>query len=165
MSTVVERKALTVAQRTAEALKQAGEFLTLDDSKRLQAALLEAAAVGVQRNSAFAAHVRGLYEAMAPRRAPAVAKRTKPATPDIHIEPVKPEIGYRFDPTAPPDPYFLAEFYGSHQLRLALERYTVAPLREAVRPVKVANPRTKPSGTSRQALINYIVEHVAGPGY
>jgi hypothetical protein len=34
-----------------------------------------------------------------------------------------------------------------------------------VKPINDKNPHVKPSGTSHQALNDYIVQHVAGPGY
>jgi hypothetical protein len=159
-----------VAQRTADATQSVAAFLGLDDLKRLGAALAEAAAEGVHRNPSFAAHVRALYEQMAPpkpaRPAQAGARkgaRSKVVEPDVELVPVNYEAARDFviDPSAPPDPYFLLDFYGAHQLALALQRYTATPLRAAVNMVKERNPRTKPGGTSKQALIDYIVEYVA----
>jgi hypothetical protein len=157
----------TISQRTSEAARLAGEFLGLDDLKRLGAALAEAASEGIQRNPNFAAHVRALYEQMAPKPAvsrSAKAPRSKALEPDVELIPVNYAAAKdaNLDPTAPPDPYFLLDFYGAHQLALALKRYTPARLREAVKMVKQRNPRTKPKGTSGQALIDYIVEYVAG---
>lgn len=163
MPTAVEQKPLTVTQRAAEAAREAGEFLGLDDLKRMSAALAEAAVDGIRRNQAFAAHVRKLYEDMAPK--PAAKKKTPSArvAPDVELIPRKQMEGYRLDPGAPPDPYFLNEYYGSDQLALALARYDAPALREAVKPVKRRHPGTKPKGTSRQALIDYIIDFVATP--
>lgn len=163
MSSVVSQRPLTVAQRTAEAARQAGELLAVDDQKRVTAALSEAALDGMRRNSAFVEHVRKLYDDMAPKRAP-VARRsaTGRAAPGVELVPRKRVVGHDPDPAAPPDPYFLLELYEADQLPLALQRYTVARLREAVKLVKARNPGTKPKGASGQALIDYIVEYVAG---
>lgn len=162
MSTAVRTKPPTVAQRASAAAQQAADMLELADLKRLSAALTMAAAEGVQRNPSFAAHVRTLYEELAPRRAAQRASRTKPVAPDVELVPIKSMEGRQFDPVAPPDPYFLFEFYGMSQLPLALQRYTVPRLQKAVKLVREHNPGTKPKGTSRQALIDYIVEYVAG---
>src|SRR5690242_5432691 len=92
MSNGVEQKRLTVAQRTSEAARLTAEFLGLEDVKRVAAALAEAAAEGVRRNPSFTAHVRSLYEEMAPRpasrKAPAGAKSKKVA-PDVTLVPIK----------------------------------------------------------------------------
>jgi hypothetical protein len=79
----------------------------------------------------------------------------------VELIPIKSMEGHKFDPVAPPDPYFLLEFYGAAQLPLALQRYTLPRLQKAVKLVKERNPRTKPNGASRQAVIDYLVEYVA----
>lgn len=167
MPVATEPKPLTVTQRTAEATREVAETLGLQDLKRVAAALSEAAAEGVRKNTAFAAHVRKLYEEMAPKPAATSTRKrsqAKTSAPDIELIPIKQVEGI-LNPAAPPDPYFLVDLYGPHQLRLALTRYTPARIREAVAPVKSRSGGARPSGTSRQALIDYIVEHVAGPGY
>lgn len=165
MSSVVSARALSVAQRTTEATQQAADLLQLTDVKRLGAAPTLAVVEGVRRNASFAAHVRTLYEELAPKprstRNTQTARRAKLVAPDVELVPIKSMEGRQFDPVAPPDPYFLYEFYGAAQLPLALERYTVPRLQKAVKLVKERNPRTKPNGTSRQAVIDYIVEYVA----
>src|SRR5262249_35756641 len=152
MSTAVERKQLTVAQRTSEAARLAGDLLGLDDLKRVAAALAEAAVEGVRRNPSFAAHVRTLYEDMA-ARPPAAKKSRAPqsrkAEPDVELIPLKHIPGHEADSAAPPDPYFLVEFYGAVQLPLALSRYTVAELRDAVKVVQRRHTGTKPAGVGR----------------
>lgn len=161
MSSAVRQKQLTVAQRAAEAINQTLEALGLEDTKRLSAALTIAAAEGVRKNPAFASHVRFLYEDMAPKRA--TPKRVKVAA-DVELIPVKQVEGV-LNPAAAPDPYFLLELYGAHQLRLALQRYTATRLKEAVVLVQERHPGTKPKGrATKETMIDYIVEHVAGAG-
>lgn len=63
------------------------------------------------------------------------------------------------------DPFELALDYGRDQLRNVIRRASLPNLRVAVNLVKDRNPGTKPSGASKQALVDFIVEHVAGPGY
>ncbi len=160
MSSVVSSKASTVAQRSSEATQQAAELLQLSDLKRLGAALSLAALEGVRRNPSFAAHVRAVYEELAPKRPAPSIRRSKPVAPDVELIPIKSMEGHTFDPVAPPDPYFLYEFYGAAQLPLALQRYTLPRLQKAVKLVKERNPRTNPNGASRQAVIDYLVEYV-----
>ncbi len=64
------------------------------------------------------------------------------------------------------DPYLTLEDFGHDQLRAALNRETQRSLRSAVEVVQARNPGTAPhSRTRNQDMIDYIVEHVAGPGY
>jgi hypothetical protein len=162
MSTVVEgTRRLTPTQRVTEAAQQVASTLGLEDQKRVSAALAEAAAEAVRRDSLFAARVRILYKEMTP--APATRRATAGGTraaPDVELVPIKQVEGWFLNPGAPPDPYFLLELYGPKQLPLALQRYTVARLREAVELVQQRNPGTGPRGKTRQALIDYIVAHV-----
>jgi hypothetical protein len=58
------------------------------------------------------------------------------------------------------------EEYGADQLRAVLQRSTQRSLREAVDAVQEREPGTRPASRTRNAdMIDYIVEHVAGPGY
>lgn len=64
------------------------------------------------------------------------------------------------------DPYLVLEDYGRDQLRAVLERDTQRRLRTAVDMVQARNPDTKPRGrTHITDMVDYIMEHVAGPGY
>jgi hypothetical protein len=165
MSTAIETRKRTPTQRVTEAAQQVATTLGLEDQKRVSAALAEAAAEAVRRDSLFAARVRILYNQMTP--APATRRTTTQgrgtrAAPDVELVPIKQVEGWFLNPAAPPDPYFLLEVYGSKQLPLALQRYTVARLREAVELVQQRNPGTRPTGKTRQHLIDYIVERVSG---
>jgi hypothetical protein len=71
----------------------------------------------------------------------------------------------RQNPSHVVDPYELALDYGRDQLRNVVRRVSQPNLRVAVGLVKERNPGKKPSGQSKQALVDFIVEHVAGPGY
>ena len=162
MSTVLE-KPLTATQRATKASRQAAELLGLADAKAVSAALAEAALEGIRRNPSFAAHVRNLYGEIT-----ATAKPKRPtsrsAAPDVELVPRK-HIGAReANPGAPPDPYYLLELYEADQLPLALGRYKVPDLKLAAELVQQRNPGTKPTNKgSRDALIEYIVQHVAVP--
>jgi len=172
MPTAVRPKRLTVAQRTAEAMRVSAEYFHFEDQKRAAAAVAEAAAEAVQRDRGFAARVQALYEDMAPPpptlRQPAArtggktgAKVAKVAA-DVDLVPIKYIPGYEADSSAPPDPYLLLEMYGRAQLPLAIGRYDAPDLQQAVKLVKARNPKTHPSGRSWQALVDYIIAYVGG---
>jgi hypothetical protein len=64
------------------------------------------------------------------------------------------------------DPYELALDYGRDQLRNVLGRAAKTNLKVAVGLVQQRNPGTKPTDArTNQGLVDYIVQHVAGPGY
>lgn len=71
-----------------------------------------------------------------------------------------------FNPYGKLDPYRLLDEYGREHLRAVLMRATQRLLREAVDIVQSHEPATKPASRSRNdAMIDYIVENVAGPGF
>ena len=162
MSSAVETKRLTPAQRVSECARVVSEELGLKDTKLVTAALVEAAAQGVRRNPAFAAHVRTLYEEMAAQ--PQRGRSTRPLVPwDVELTPVKQIEGYVANPALAPDPYLLFEAYGSAQLPLALGRYGLPDLLLAAESVRQRNPGTKPKNKARRAdVIDYIVRYVTG---
>ena len=97
-----------------------------------------------------------------PKPAPA-AKPAKPTKPKAkrreltRIASVDPAL---LDPYKPPNPWALRTMYGDHQLHAALERYSTDELRRALPAVKARHPGTKPSGTSKAAIIAYIRKYV-----
>jgi hypothetical protein len=164
-----EGKAPTIAQRATEATARASRFLHLEDTKRLAAAIAEAAADELVRNHAFAELVRGRYGQLAPRKPVRTTPRTttpRPkmtgvTLPDDDLIPIKRIEGQRITLAGPVDPYFLHEFYGAHQLRRALERHPLRKLQEASALVEERNPGTRPTKkTDKVAIVDYIVAHV-----
>lgn len=162
MPTAVEKR-LTPTQRATEAAQQAAELLGYSDVKTMAAALAEAAVEAVRSSSAFAEQVRTRYVALSES-----VKPKRPSTPrirpDIELTPRR-HVGAReANPGAAPDPYYLFELYGADQLPLALGRYKLADLKLAAQLVQQRHPGTKPtSKTSREALMAYIIQHVATP--
>lgn len=155
MSTVIDPKPLTVAQRTTEAVRKAADMMAVDDVKRMGAALVEAALEQMHQDAAFSVRVRNLYDAMAaPKKATGAHTRRKAG--HVELVPIR-QIDIEINPAAPPDPYFLLDLYGPAQLALALQPYTAARLRETMKQVQQRNPGTKPDGPSKQQLIEYIV--------
>jgi hypothetical protein len=64
------------------------------------------------------------------------------------------------------DPYVLSRNYEPWELRQVLGSATAARLKEAVEIVQTREPGTAPKGRTKKAdMIDYIVEHVVGPGY
>jgi hypothetical protein len=64
------------------------------------------------------------------------------------------------------DPYQLVEDVGRDHLRASLAGTTQRRLRSAVDAVITQNPGAKPTNrTQNEAMIDFIVEYVAGPGY
>jgi hypothetical protein len=161
MSTSLAHKPLTFAQRAAAATQRVAEQQQLTDLKRLAAALAELAAEEVQRNPGFAVRLRGLYEDLAPQTKVATVRATKTAkAPAKPLTPIKRIVGFEIDPSAPLDPYFQLEIYGAEQLEAALRRHTKANLHEAAEIVQDRHPGTSPAGTSKDALLAYIIAHV-----
>ncbi|HEX8995192.1 MAG TPA: hypothetical protein VF812_04115 [Ktedonobacterales bacterium] len=156
MPNAVKSKPATASQRSAGAIQQASEYLELEDAKRLGAALTIAAAETLRTYPQLADMVRRVYEELQPPKKTTSGNRGKKA-PEVELIPVKSMEGQFRDPSAPLDPYFLLELYGPKQLPLALDRYTATRLREGVKTVQARHPGTKPAGTAKQALIDYIV--------
>jgi hypothetical protein len=166
MSTAVSTRQLTPTQRISEATRRVSEQLGLADHKLVTAALVEAAAEGVQRNGPFATHVRTLYEKMAARPQPRRASPKSSIVPwDVELTPVKYIEGYVANPALPPDPYLLYEAYGTAQLPTALGRYKLSDLLLAAETVQQRHPGTKPKNKrNRDDVIDYIVRYVTGRG-
>ena len=96
-----------------------------------------------------------------PQRPPSAADLPSIQQASEHeLRPIKSMEGRLRDPAAPIDPYFLKSLYGDAQLHMALARYTVPRLSEAVRAVQAQHPGTRPSGRDRAALIAYIERYV-----
>lgn len=162
MSNALDSGPLTVAQRAAAAAQQAAELLHLDDIKALAATLAEEALESLQRDPAFAARVLQRYATLARPTSRPKRARSQPVDSAEDLTPIRHIGGHPANPGAPPDPYYLYDLYGAHQLRRALSRYKLPELRLATQLVQERNPGTKPSNKSkRDPLIDYIVEQVA----
>jgi len=161
MLTSVASKSAIFAQRATAAVERVAERQHLSDVKRLAAALAELAAEEIERNPGFAVRLRGLYEDLAPPRKATAARGTRSTKASAKtLKPIKQLEGYDIDPSAPLDPYFQLEVYGAEQLEAALRRHTKSNLLEAVEMVQDRHPGTSPRGTSKDALLAYIIAHV-----
>lgn len=159
MSTTVKRKLNAIS-----AAQQAAFLLNLPDTKRLGIALAEAAADEIASNEAFARKVRMLYDAVESleRKGPSSRPKENTAAPIKQLIPIKPvEPGsVEISAAKPLDPYWLNEVFGSHQLREALDGYSVSKLKEGAAMVEQHTGVKPISKTKKSALIDYIVEHV-----
>ena len=162
MSVIV--KSQTVQQRSAEATRTLRALLGLNDLKLLSASIAEAAAEEIVRNERFSGRVRNIYAELESKQQTPTSHRRQ--THDVELTPLPGAEHVRVDPFAPLDPFLLQRLYGSKQLRQALSVYSLSKLKEALSPVEERNPGTKPTNKGRKdAIIDYIVEHVAGPGF
>jgi hypothetical protein len=177
VSSAVEMTTASVQERTAEASRVLCAALGLvglsaTNMKYLMLALAEVADEEIHRNADFAARLRSRYEALVPAR-PSRAGRSSGASrpsrssgpPKTRLTPVGTVDEGLLDPYAPPNPFLLQQLYGNEQLAAALGRHSLAALKQAVDVVQEQFPGTKPKKLTKPGIIDYIVEHVAGPGY
>jgi hypothetical protein len=131
------------------------------DEKAVVTAALEVVSEHLAWDVGLLRSLREKYEELA-----AAATRTQ--KPHLGARPVirNPSALAGHNPLARTDPYELDAAYEHDQLRSVLASLTQRSLREAVDIVQSREPNTKPASRSLKAdMIDYIVEHVAGPGY
>lgn len=163
-------KPMTATQRKTLAMKL---LVTSVESDTIQApsestltiASLEIISEWIGIDPEVQQRLRDKYEEIA-----ALSAKKPKSTPQIPPMPtVLPGRGRSVDtynPYAKLDPYELLDDYGAHQLRAALMHMTSQSLKDAVAIVQERNPGTAPKTKTKSAdMIDYIVEHVAGPGY
>jgi hypothetical protein len=155
----------TLQQQGAEAIRSLREALhlpaNLNDTTILGTALARAAAREVRRNAQFASELRREYDDLtatnqsARRRAGGQKQELPP------LVPIRTDLGFRkIDPFAPPDPHWLTQVYGLHQLARALHDYSLDDLKRASAIIEAQHPGTKPrSKSSKQSVIDYIVRY------
>jgi hypothetical protein len=134
----------------------------LSDTTVLGTALAEVAAEEIWHNPTFSANLRSRYdELIAVRGRP--TKRGSRQTKDVlpPLVPVGQLNGYVVDPVAAPDPHFLILLYGHHQLKRALQDYSLDMLKRTADELQQRYPGTRPTNRSRRkAVIAYIIEYV-----
>lgn len=163
MQTAVERSPLTVQERSVEATRRLREAVGGDDLKLLATALAEAAVEEMQHNAALTLRVRDKYEQLSALKGAGRSTRTHARLPAARPTPIASAGDIRIDPHAPLDPYILLKLYGPSQLKAALDGYSMNKLKEAATLVQQRHPGTRPRDKRRaDAVIDYIVEHVAG---
>ena len=164
MSTMVDQKPLTVAQRTARAADEAASLLGVPDAKVLGAVLAEAALDELRLRGGFMERVRAAYEAATVK--PAKPKRaTQPKSPaaktKVKLVPIGRVETHEINIAAPMDPYYLNQVFGPDQLPFALEEFSTSKLLdEAVPLVQKRHPGTRPKTNGKKAVIDYLVRFV-----
>ena len=80
--------------------------------------------------------------------------------------PINPPSLDEYTPYGKFNPYTTLREYGPAQLRAVLELSTLRDLKEAVDMVQAREPGTKPASRSKKAdMVDYLMEHVVGPGH
>ncbi len=153
-------KPLSVTNRKSLATTQLVTTLGANKDAAITAAL-EAVNERLAWDTAFQQSLRQKYEELEALAKPK-AKQDLGSVP----KPINPRGFGEFNPYGKFDPYELLHEYGPNQLRAVLIRGTPRDLREATSIVQTRQPGTKPTSRAKKAdMIDYIVEHVAGPGY
>src|SRR5689334_1991307 len=166
MSVTLRNKPLTVKQRNNLALQRLSESLSIEDSALLATAVLEVIADEVGWNGDVGQRIRDAYRDLLQLPSLTKGKLRPPKPAPVKLVPVGKVDESRIKPYGLLDPYLLFDLYGAAQLRLALDGYSLAKLKEGMAAVAARNPGTKPtSKASKAPLIDYIVEYVAGSGY
>lgn len=164
MYTTLNRATMTAQQRGAEATRRLREVLGLSDLKVLATALAEIAADEAQHNVDFGDRIRHAYREI--ELLPTQNRSSRKIASKPKLIPIAAPGVVDIDPHGDLNPFSLVQLYGANQLRAALTEYSLSRLKEASAIVEQRNPSTKPKNKSRKdTIIDYIVEHVAGPGY
>lgn len=154
---------MTTRLTPAAASKQAGQFLGLNDTKRLEKAILIAAAEELESNSTFARRVCVLYGVLPEtQKRGATSSGATPKALALNLVPVKHVDGFTLNPSAPVDPYLIYEAYGADQLADVLDLFSYAKLKDAALRVEQRNPNAPPANKrSKATVIEYIIRFVA----
>jgi hypothetical protein len=152
----------TPTQRATRAIVRVGETVSRNNTKLLAAAIAEIAADEVARNPQFERAIQERYDQLAETARPAT-RRSGAQSPYKDLVPVDAPGTLSYGPDGDLDAYGLQQLYGNHQLRDALERYTLASLKQMAQTVQDRNPGTAPENKrTKAALIDYIVLCLTG---
>ena len=155
-------KPMSGPQRNKLAAKSIVSALGATDEKAAVTAALEAVNDRLAWDSDLRESLRQKYHEIAALATTAHQKADVSPVP-VPIRSGTPE---QYTPYGKFDPYKLAYEYGTHQLRAVLVRGTQRDLREATDIVQAREPGIGPaSRTKKEDMIDYIMEHVAGPGH
>src|SRR5258708_9485166 len=125
MSSTLDQKPLTVAQRSTRASEEAAAILGFGDVKLAGAVVLESALEELRQNRAFAQRIREAYQLAAkPKKTPARKTAARPAKPKVELKPLRTDETHQINIAAALDPYYLYEVFGAEQLPLALRQFT-----------------------------------------
>lgn len=170
-TTVAERR--SSAQNARQSLQQRGVDATralrevlglptnLSDASVLGTSLAEVATREMRQNPRFAGEVRRVYDELAALHRPS-GKRSGYSPEELPpLVPIRRDLPYReSNPYAPPDPTYIIQAYGVHQLARALHDYNVEALKRTAANIEAKHPGTKPTNRGqKKALIDYIVKY------
>jgi hypothetical protein len=162
----VEANALTPAQRSSAAVERAQQALPdASNAKLLQAVMLEEAALLAKEDHRFASAVMSRYMQSATTRVKTGRQtRPLPRTSDIvePLTPIRPILDHEVTIGAAPDPYFLLDVFGGHQLAKALNQRSLPDVRKAAKMVEERNPGKHPAARTKAGLIAFIVDTLVG---
>lgn len=170
MSTTIDSAAVTIQERSASATRELCRALGLGamkaaDLKYLTIALAETAASEAQQNLDFAQAISRRYQSLRPEKPPKTSGDNKRKSKNEPVlEPVGTVDPALLDPYAPPNPWALQILYGDHQLQQALERYSLAKLKEALALVQERYPGGKPTSMSKKGISTYIANLLTAAG-
>jgi hypothetical protein len=177
MSSATTTDTVTIQERSAQATRELWAALDLGafnpaHTKYLSVALAQAAAEEALKNANFAQRVRTLHQELVPAKASrralvsdGPARSTAKGPQRVELIPISAVSEDDLNPYGPPNAFVLQRLYGNYQLRQALERYSLTALKDAFPLVQEHYPGTRPKKITKPGIIDYIVEHVAGPGY
>jgi hypothetical protein len=162
-------KPMSATQRNKLATKGITAALGIPDEGEKAAiiAVLEAVHERLAADVDLRETVRQKYQEIAALGSGTHQKAGQSPTPDLGPTPIPIHAGTpeEYNPYAAFDPYKLVWRYGEHQLRAVLMRGTQRDLREAVSIVQEHEPGTAPrSKTNNADMVDYIMQHVVGPG-
>lgn len=170
-TTVAERR--SSAQNVRQSLQQRGADATralrqvlglptnLNDSTLLGTSLAEVAAREMRQNPRFASEVRRVYDELVSLQKP-TGKRARASDEELPpLVPIRRDLPFsEIDAGAPPDPQYIIQAYGAHQLARALHDYGVDALKRTAANIEAMRPGTKPTNRGqKKALIDYIVKY------
>ena len=153
---------MTTRLTPTAASKQAAQFLGLNDTKRLEKAILIAAVEELESNSTFARRVGVLYGVLPEtQKRGATSSGTTPKALALKLVPVKHVDGFTLNTSAPVDPYLIYEAYGADQLADVLDLFSLAKLKDAALRVEQRNPNAPAANKrSKAAVIEYIIRYI-----
>lgn len=152
---------MTATARNKLATQTILKAIDVSDGKVAAIAALEAMSERLTWDAALRQTVRQKYDELQALSAPKQKADLGPMPTPIQTPGLT-----KTTPLHVVDPYDLRDTYGSHQLRNVLQRVGRQDLRDGVKLVQKRTSGTKlPSLNDMNAMIDYIMQHVAGPEY
>ncbi len=157
----VRTRPMTVAKRKTLATEQLKRALAAEDKDAAITAALEIMVEELTLNAELDERLRERYAELEALN----ASKPKPAKAPTPVPIAGPDLDH-FNPYAKPDPYKLLEWYGHNQFRAGVAGATLQVLGELVDAVQSREPGTRPaSRRGKKSMVDFVVEHVAGPDY